>query len=181
MDGGLADLAQVVEQQAALRRVATLVARGVPPTAVFDAVATELVRLLGADGAVVDRYEADGTITVLASSGSGLPVGTRGPLEGSPVAAQVWRTGRSVRLDRYVGGSGPLAARIRELGIRAAVGAPIVVEGRLWGLTVAAFTKQEEPMAADAEVRIAEFTDLVGTAIANAQARADLIASRTRV
>ncbi|WP_433087437.1 GAF domain-containing sensor histidine kinase [Dactylosporangium sp. CA-052675] len=151
-----------------------------PPTAVFDAVAAELDRLIGADGAVIDRYEADGTITVLASSGSGLPVGTRGSLEGSPVSAQVWRTGRSVRVNSYAGGSGPLAEQIRGLGIRSAVGAPIAVEGRLWGLTVA-FTTREEPMAADAEARIADFTDLVGTAIANAQARADLVASRTRV
>ncbi|GAA2373185.1 GAF domain-containing sensor histidine kinase [Dactylosporangium salmoneum] len=179
-DGGLVDLAQVVEQQAALRRVATLVARGVPPTAVFDAVAAELDRLIGADGAVIDRYEADGTITVVASSGSGLPVGTRGSLLGSPVSAQVWSTGRSVRVNSYAGVDDPLAVQIRELGIRSAVGAPIAVEGRLWGLTVA-FTRQEEPMAADAEARIADFTDLVGTAIANAQARADLVASRTRV
>jgi signal transduction histidine kinase len=177
------DLAQVVETQTALRRVATLVARGVPPSEILDAVAAELGRLIGTDGAHIVRYEADGTETVVAAWGAPgiqIPVGTRLSLEGRSVSATVLRSGRAARIDSYEGAPGPLAAHLREHGVRSAAGAPIYVEGRLWGIVTASRTR-EKPLAPDAEARLADYTDLVATAIANTQARADLVASRARV
>jgi signal transduction histidine kinase len=171
------------EEQAALRRVATLVARGVSPTEVLDAVAAEVGRLFDADWPAVSRYEPDGTLTILSARGTNSldnPVGTRAPLDGESVAGAVKRTGRSARMESYVGATGSLAARARELGIRFSVGAPITVEGRLWGVMTAAWTR-EEPPPEDTEGRMANFTELVGTAIANAESRAELGASRARV
>ncbi|WP_238007054.1 histidine kinase [Dactylosporangium sp. AC04546] len=178
------ELTQFVETQTALRRVATLVARGVPPSDVMAAVAEELARLIGTDTSRIFRYEADGTTTVVAAFGrpdSELPVGTQVSLEGGPtVTALVLRTGRPARVDNFDRASGPLAAYARSHGIQAAVGAPIHVGGRLWGATTAASTTGEPPPP-DAEARLAECTDLIGTAIANAQTHAELIASRARV
>ncbi|WP_426513442.1 GAF domain-containing protein [Dactylosporangium sp. McL0621] len=173
------DLTRFVEGQAALRRVAMLVGRGAPQAEVFDAVATELGRLAGADRASIVRYESDGTATVVAGwgrSGTVIPVGANVSLEGRSVTALVSRTGRSARMDSYADAPGPLAALLREQGIRSTVGAPIVVEGRVWGVVTASMSR-DEPLAPDAEVRLAYSTDLIAAVIANAQARADLAAS----
>ena len=177
------ELRLLLDQQAALRRVATLVARGVSPTEVFDSVAAEVGRLLLADSARLLRYEPDGTTTVVAAHSEpdvAIPVGTRLTLEGENVAALVLRSGRPARMETLEGASGSSAALLRELGIRSAVGAPVVVEDRLWGVMIAAWT-QQTAVSAEAEVRIAEFTELVATAIANADSRAELTASRARV
>jgi signal transduction histidine kinase len=176
-------LSRLAEEQAALRRVATLVARGLPPAEVFAAVAEEVGRLLGADSAHIARYEPDDTVTVVAGwsrEGEHLPVGTRHTLAGTNLAAAVLRTGRPARVDSYTDASGALATSLRRFGIRSSVGCPITVEGRLWG-TAAANSKQPEPLPADTEARIANFTDLVATAIANANSRAELAASRARI
>jgi signal transduction histidine kinase len=176
-------LSRLAEEQAALRRVATLVARGVPPAEVFAAVAEEVGRLLGADSAHIARYEPDDTVTVVAGwsrEGEHLPVGTRHTLAGTNLAAAVLQTGRPARVDSYTDAPGALATSLRQLGIRSSVGCPITVEGRLWG-TAAANSKQPEPLPADTEARIANFTDLVATAIANANSRAELAASRARI
>jgi signal transduction histidine kinase len=101
-------------------------------------------------------------------------------LEGESVTARVFRTGRPARLDDYSVASGGLGRQMREAGIRSAVGAPIVVEGRLWGVIVAA-TRQDEPLPTGVESRVGEFTELVATAISNIKARADLAASRARI
>jgi len=179
----LEGLAQMVEAQTAVRRVAILVARGVSPTEVFEAVTAELGRLIGADGANIVRYEPDGNATIVAAwgwPGPMLPSGTRISLQGHSVSATVLSTGRAARLDSYHGNPSPLATFLREQGIRSAVGAPIFVEGRLWGVVTASMTR-DEPLPPDAEARLADYTDLVATAIANAQARTDLAASRARV
>jgi PAS domain S-box-containing protein len=171
-------------EEAALRRVATLVARGVRPTEVFDAVAAEVRGLLGADVARVMRYGGDGTGTVVAASDPGLeiPVGTRFRLEGDNVAARVLRTGRPARIDDYEDAPGELAALLSRQGIRSSVGTPILVEGRFWGVTVAAWReRQEQAVLAGTERRLVQFTELVATAIANAETRAELTASRARV
>jgi signal transduction histidine kinase len=109
-----------------------------------------------------------------------LAVGSRFPLEGTSIAAQVRETGRPAHVDSFVGASGPIAREARRLGIRASVGSPITVDGRLWG-AIAASTTRGEPFLADTEWRIADFTQLVATAISNAEARADLVASRERL
>jgi signal transduction histidine kinase len=183
-----ADLAEqardrLAEEQAALRRVATLVARGVLAAETFAAVAEEAGRLLGADLAHLLRYEPDGTGTVVAAwsrEGGHLPVGSRQTLEGHSASAMVSRTGRPARIDSYTGAAGSLAARVRRLGVRSTVGCPITVEGRLWGL-IAITSTRAEPLPADTEARIGGFAELVATAVANTQARAELAASRARI
>ena len=175
----------LAELQAALRRVATLVARGVTPAEVYAAVVTELARCLGVCYSALWRYEPDGAATLLAARDDDpgltkMPVGARFSLEGDSVPAMVLRTGRPARMDSYENAAGSTAARLRDLGLRAAVGAPIVVDGRVWGAAIVG-SSRPEPLPPDTEARVADFTDLVATAIANAQAHAELTASRARI
>src|SRR3954452_23418522 len=139
------ELARIADEQAALRRVATLIASGVSHTEVLDAVAAEVGRLLGAEWAGVHRYDTDGALACLSSHGNlvgDLPVGGRPVLNPAGFAATVWRTGRSVRIESFDDAPVDFAVRGRELGIRSAVGAPITLEGRLWGLIVATWNRE---------------------------------------
>jgi signal transduction histidine kinase len=175
--------ARLAEEQAALRRVATLVARSTVPAEVFEAVTREVGLRSGADLARMERYEADGTVTGVARwsrQDDPLAVGTRIPLEGVSIAALVRQTSRPVRVDSFSQASGPIAQEARALGIRSSVGCPIVVGSRLWGV-IAASSKREAPFPAGTESQIADFTELVATAIANAESRSALAASRARV
>jgi signal transduction histidine kinase len=126
------------------------------------------------------RYEADGSVTVLAKLGEfGFEVGSRVPLTGQSVTAMVRRTGRTARIDDLAQASGPVPEVLVANGIRSGVGAPVVVEGRLWGVMTCGWTGGPPP--GDAEAGLSRFTDLVGTAVANAESRAELLASRTRI
>jgi signal transduction histidine kinase len=176
------ELANLLVEQAALRRVATLVAEGTPPEKVFPAVNEEVGRLLDVDGTRLMRYEADGTATFVASWGEPtiVPAGTRITLDGRNIGSLVRSSGRPARIEDYADAPGSAAAIARERGVRSAVGAPITVEGRLWGAMVA-FSKADKPLPSGIELRLADFTDLVGTAIANTQARVDLTVSRARM
>ena len=176
------ELADLLEEQAALRRVATVVAEGTPPELVFPAVNEEVGRLLDVDGTRLMRYEADGTATIVASWGEPtiFPSGMRIALDGYSIGSLVRSSGRPARIEDYEDAPGPIAAIARESGVRSTVGAPITVEGQLWG-AMSAFSKADKPLPLGIELRLADFTDLVGTAIANAQARADLTASRARM
>jgi PAS domain S-box-containing protein len=176
-----AKVERLADEQAGLRRVATLVARASPPAEVFAAVGEELRRLLRMVETAILRYEDDGTATAVASSSDEyLHVGDRVSLEGESVTARVFRTGRPTRLDDYSVASGGLGTQMREAGIRSAVGAPIVVEGRLWGVIIAA-TREEERLPYGVESRVGEFTELIATAISHVQAWSDLAASRARL
>ncbi|HEY3068755.1 MAG TPA: GAF domain-containing protein, partial [Gaiellaceae bacterium] len=171
------ELARIADEQAALRRVATLVARGVSPSEVLDAVAAEVEQLLGADWAGVHRCGPDGGVTVVSSSGSlasAIPVGARAALDSASVVASVMDTGRPARIESFEDVSGDWAARARELGVRAVVGAPIMLEGRLWGVTIAAWRQEGTVPVANAEHLLAGFTELVAAAIANAESREEL-------
>ena len=172
-----AQLRQLADQQAALRRVATLVARGAAPEEVFTAVAQEVGQLLPVDQAALCRYEPDGALTFVSQWGSvtaHFPVGSRWMLGGHNVGTLVFQTGRPARVDGYAEStSGTLGAGIREAGLRSAVGTPVIVEGRLWGLIPVA-SHREQPLPADTEARLASFTELVATAIANTDSRAEL-------
>ncbi|MFD0575122.1 GAF domain-containing protein [Dactylosporangium darangshiense] len=177
---GSGELAQFAEAQSALQRIAVLVACGAPEIAVFNAAAKELGQLVGADTANIVRYEADGTATTVAAwsrSGTLFPVGTNMRLEGRNAAALVSRSGRSARMDNYADAPGPIAAVVRAKGIRSSAAAPIFVDGRLWGVVIAATTRHEL-LAQHAEMRLADYTELIAIAIASAQARTDLAASR---
>ncbi|MGD1169648.1 GAF domain-containing protein [Mycobacterium seoulense] len=178
-------LGVLARQQAALRRVATLVARGVGQSEVFSAVAEEMAGCLDVGNAEVLRFEDDGgAVAVVASYAEpGVPhlsIGERLSTEGDNIAATVVRTRQSARMDSWEGGAGPIAQRIRELGVRSRIGAPIVVNEQLWGMAVVA-TTEPDPLPPDTEGRIVEFAELVATAIAAATTRAELIASRARI
>jgi sugar diacid utilization regulator len=164
-----AEYRRLAAEQAALRRVGTLVARGVEPMEVFGAVAEEMRRCVSAVTAGLWRFETDGEITIVAAAAhpaalAQWPVGTRTPLEGNTIATLVQRSGRPARIDNYANVAGPVAARVREVGVNAAVGVPIIVDGRVWGLA-AVGSRQSGPMPADTEVRIGRFAELVATAV----------------
>ena len=169
-------------EQGAVRRVATLVARETAPADVFAAITEEGGRLIGADLTTMVRYEPDGMATVVAAwstSAQLLPVGTRLNLEGSNVPALVRDTGRPARIDSLDGASGSLAATLRDLGVRSSTGTPIVVAGTVWGAMVAESRSAVSP--AGSEQRLEQFTELAATAVANAEARTELTASRRRI
>jgi len=179
------ELRGFAEEQAALRRVATLVARAAPPEEVFGAVAEEAGRLLGTDSTVMSRYDPDGAATVVgvwARTGTArvLPVGLRLGFGGANVHTLVFQTGRPERIDDYAAASGDAADAARGWGFRSAVGVPISVEDRLWGVMSVA-SAREEPLSADTEERLAAFTELIVTALVNAEAQAALSASRARI
>jgi signal transduction histidine kinase len=176
-------LARLADEQSALRRVATLVAERAPPTEVFEAVVAEVGRLIPTDAAALTRYEADGMVTVIGgwSRSSGyVPVGTRHHVGAGTLARQIAETGRPGRLDNYLDASGSLVDEVRELGWRSSVGAPLIVEGRVWGVLGVGSTT-DQPVPGGTEGRIAEFAALVSTAIADAESRAELNASRARI
>jgi signal transduction histidine kinase len=162
--------------------VATLVARAAQPEEVFAAVTEEAGRLLGTGHAAMARYDPDGTRTVVAawdSKGIAFPRGTSARLGGQNVPTMVFQSGRAARIDDFASPSGLVAETLRELGVRAAVGVPVSVEGRLWGVMIVG--SRAAPPPAGTEARLAGFTELAATAIANAEARAALTASRARV
>ena len=172
-------------EQTALRRVATLVASGAPPEALFAAVTAEVGQLLSVDLAVLDRYDPHGAATALApwsSTGAPAPfrVGTQWSVGGQNLLTLVFQTGSPARVDDYAGTTGPVADLSRDWGFRSGVGAPISVEGRLWGVMIV-LSRREEPLPADTEARLAGFTELVATALANAEAQAALTSSRARI
>jgi signal transduction histidine kinase len=179
-----AGLTRLAAEHAALRRVATLVARGAPPEEVFAAVTDEVGQLLPVDYAALSRYGADHTLTYVAAwsrTGNPFPpVGTRVTLGGKNVSTLVFETGRPARIDCYADASGPFAGAIRRQGVRSAVGAPIIVERSPWGVMVVA-SILEQPLPSDIEAHLASFTALVAAAIANAESCAALAASRSRI
>jgi signal transduction histidine kinase len=169
-----------------LRRLATLVAHGALPGEVFDAVAREVGQIIEARHAAVIRYEPDATTATWvgiwnAGHVATMPLGSRFPLDKGTVPELVARTKAPGRIDAFeatVGGSEILTA-LRDRGVEAAVGCPITVEGCLWGAVVVVSTCG--PLPEGTEERMLEFTDLLVAAIANAESRAELEASRARV
>jgi len=174
-------LSQLADAQAALRRVATLIARESRPDDVFAAVAEEARGLTGSDITAVLHLGPDGMATLAAGAGapySDLPAGSHVPTGAGTVSALVRASGRTQRLDRFDPDEGVFAAYLHRLGVHSAIGAPIVVEGHMWGVLLAG---SSSPLPARTEGRLSEFAELAGTAIANAEARAELAGSRARI
>jgi PAS domain S-box-containing protein len=168
------DLRRLADEQAALRRVATLVARGATPEEVFAAVAREVAKALDLPLVEMCRYEPDGTATVIGATGDHpFQPGTNWALDGPSLTALVRRTGRPARIDDYAGVSGKIGDAARGAGIHAGVGAAIVVDGRVWGV-VSAGGGSSVRLPVDAETRLSQFTELLATAIANTQAGEEL-------
>jgi signal transduction histidine kinase len=183
-DDDVTRLQALLAEQAALRRIATMVAAGTPAPILFERVCAELGELLEVKSTDMIRYEDERSATVVgvwAASGTpSFPLGERLPLEGETVTAKLYRTGRPARVDDYTGVEGALAAKLRESGMNSVVGAPIHVAGRLWG---AIMVTSELPRAfpAETEARISSFAELVTAALANVDAREQLAASRARI
>ncbi|TCC49574.1 GAF domain-containing protein [Kribbella pittospori] len=177
-----AELRRMANEQAALRRVATLVARGAERKLVFALVAEELGQLTGADVTRIFRFESDGAATLMGSQGlreGDTRVGDPRMLELPSAIGSVQATGKSARYDLDDAMRRRLPGFVRELDIQSAVASLIVVEGLCWGgITIASRGHRFPP---DAEQRMVEFTEIVATAIANAESRAQLTASRARV
>jgi len=174
----------LLDEQAALRRVATLVASAGDPTRVFPSVTEEVGRLLGAQTANMVRYRHDGTAEVVGAWNEpgipSVPAGTPLTLDSETLAPKIYRSGQPERVDDYGPLEGDLAHRLRELGIRSGVGAPIVFDGELWGAVVVSSVRMRA-FGPGEEYRVAGFTELVAMALANAEAREQLAASRARV
>ena len=178
-----AEAARLADEQAALRRVATLITQNATPADVFAAVAGELGQLLGVDDAMVFRYQENGAVAIAASWGElaeAFPADRTIVLDGDSVTARIRRSGRPERIDDFGSIEGPSGDLARDLGLTSAAGAPIVVDGRLWGvLVVNALWPRTLP--ADTGERLGQFADLTGTAIANIDARSEAAASRARL
>ncbi len=161
-DGKLhAEYRRLAAEQAAWRRLATLVARGVEPLEVFGAVADEMRRCVPADTAGLWRFDTDGEIAIVAAAAhpatlAKWPVGTRTAMEGTTIAALVQRSGQPARIDSYEDVAGSIAA-----GGRTAVGVPIIIDGRVWGMA-AVGSMQRRPLPADTEVRISRLAAAPG-------------------
>jgi signal transduction histidine kinase len=174
------------EEQQALRRVATLVAQGVSPEQIFTTVASEMGRVLGATYSATVRFEPDSTMTMLGAWGSSgtpepiVPIGSRWSMEGESVGARIARTGKPARVTDYGDSSSDIGRWSHTHGFKSGVGSPIVVDRRLWGMVIV-LSMCDEPLPAGTEVRMLEFTKLIGTAIANTESREELRASRARV
>jgi PAS domain S-box-containing protein len=173
----------LVSEQAALRRVATLVARDASPGDVLDAVVGEVRRLLHADSTRLLRYEGDEAALVVAGDsepGSEMEVGTRVPLVGDNLPETVLRSAQAARQHVVEDARGPVVGRVRRVVMRVGVGAPVSVEGRVWGVMIAAW-KDDVALPRDTEERMSQFTELIAVAISNAEGRTQLAASRARI
>lgn len=171
---------RLAEEQAALRRVATAVASEDEPSGVFSLVAEEVARLMEMDAAMVCRFAAEWATVVGAFGRGGAEVGLTAPLTGEGVLATVNATRRAARVDSYRA----LARRLDDesppvpAGFRAGVGVPIRVGSSVWG-AVLAVQVEDRPIPPDAETRLLGFGDLIGLAIANADARRRLAEEAT--
>jgi signal transduction histidine kinase len=173
-------LEQLADEQAALRRIATLVAKGVPSEEVLAVVTEETAATFRAISAVM-RFEHDppGVVLVGASKEIDSPIGTRWDIDEALAAAETYRTGRSARVDRaWSSAGGEIGEAVRRLGIASTVASPIIVEGSMWGVIT---VNAEEELPPDTEQRLEKFTELVTTAIANAEGKSELAASRRRI
>jgi signal transduction histidine kinase len=177
-------LENLLAEQAALRRVATLVASDLTASRLFNGVCKEVGRVLGVESSNIARFEDDGTQTVVGAWGAGgaphFPVSQRVPLDGDTVTGKIHRSGRPQRVDDYSNVRGELVKRLRAQGIKSAVGAPIIVAGKTWGAIVVSRGRPRD-FPEGAEHRLGDFAELVTAAVANVDAREQLAASRTRI
>ena len=180
----LAEVGRLAQEQRALRRVATLVASEASPERVFTAVSEEAARVLEVNASAVFRYEGDDTATIVGRhSRAGMAddafqLGMRLQAGEDTGIGQVLRTGAPARVHDYTERPGEIADNMRLMSYRSSVSAPIVVAGILWGAVGIA---SAEPLPVDTEARLGAFCELVSLAVASAQARADLSASRARL
>ena len=179
----LAEVSRLAQEQRALRRVATLVASEASPERVFTAVSEECARVLEVNASAVFRFEGDDTATIVGrhsrvGAGDVFNLGMRLPATEDTGIGQVLRTGVPARIHDYSERPGEIADNMRRMSYRSSVSAPIIVAGIMWGAVGIA---SAEPLPADTEGRLGAFCELVSLAVASAQAREDLSASRARL
>jgi PAS domain S-box-containing protein len=178
-------LHRLADEQAALRRVATAVAAESDPSRLFALVSEEVGRLLEAETAHMFRFDSDGSAGTIVGGWAVrpehlLPTGTRMPMDGDTATTRVWRTGAAARMDSYEDVEGELAETLRSYGVMSVIAAPIFLSGGLWGAVIVS-SMDPEPFPEGAEQRIAYFAELAAQALANANAREELAASRARI
>ena len=177
------ELSDIADEQAALRRVATLVAEGAGSPAIYDAICQETGPVIGATSVNLCHFTTDRfnlTVGGWSTEDTHIPTGTRLPIEGGTINEMVYESGVHARVESYADARGELADLIRARGIRSEVAAPVIVDGQLWGSIIAGWDTAEAPPAG-AERRLAGFAELVATAVGNALARSELVASRARI
>ncbi|MGK2870312.1 MAG: GAF domain-containing protein, partial [Mycobacterium sp.] len=174
-------------QQTALRRVATLVARSADPAAVSTVAVDELSQSLGADHVTLVRFESEDSCVVVAArdradpaADGGMQVGERFRLTGDSISARILRTGLPDRIDDYAKAAGPIAARLQGLGVHSGAGTPLIVDGAVRGALLVG-SRRPQAISEQLQDHIGDFADLVSTAFANAETRAELTASRARI
>jgi PAS domain S-box-containing protein len=176
------EVLELAAEHAALERVATEVARGLQGEAVFRLVAEQAGKLVGADGCTLLRFQPGEQALILSNWSDVAPdretrEGVSVPIASGPAMAATYRSGRPERSDEAVGRPNPVGG---EEAIRSAVAASVVVNRAMWG-TLVAWRVTDEPLPADTERRLGAFSSLIGTAIANADARTALAESRKRI
>jgi signal transduction histidine kinase len=192
-------LRRLADSEASLRRVATLAAEGATPEELLAAVAEEAARILGGAPVAVVRYEADDSFRVVAAHNDPVfEVGSSWPVEEASLAAAVREARAPVRFDDFADRRGIVTDAVRAAGLASAIGAPIVVDGEVWGMVRVGLRQRREALpvftgwytsrmlsssvsSGEIESGLASFTELVGTAISRAQAQSELIASRARI
>ncbi|WP_422746607.1 ATP-binding protein [Mycobacterium sp. WMMD1722] len=177
------EVSALADQQTALRRVATLVARGAEPAEVYPAAVSELAVGLGVEHVTLVSFDDDGCVVLAARDDiprETLHVGERFALDGDSISARVLRTGGTSRIDDYESVPGSISERLRRLGLRSGAGAPVIVDGRVRGALLVG-SSTPDPLPPQCEARIGDFADLIATAIANSETRAELKASRARI
>ncbi len=174
----------LTDEQAALRRIATLVAGEAASDRVFEQVTVEAAQTLGASAASLARFDEDGMVTFVggwsATGPLAFPLGSRVPVEETGVLAEIRKTGRPERIDDYKGRAPEIVERLSSFGYASAGAAPIRVGGQVWGALVVA-APRDEPLAPGSERRLADFAELVAQALANADAYRKLATSRIRI
>src|SRR3954453_22433268 len=168
--------AMLTEEQVALRRMATKVAEGGPPAEIFSAASNEVAAIFHTELVVVGRFDGDPAELLVVGVGDGADepvVGSRWKLDDALASAAVYRTGLPARRD-HPGGAADLdvAAILERIRPVATVAVPIKVEGRLWGAMI--ISTLSEPLPPDTDARLQGFTDLIATALANAEARGEV-------
>jgi signal transduction histidine kinase len=172
---------RLAQEQGALRRIASLVARGLPPASVFSQIADEVGVLLGAELALLARADPDGLITVVADwgdVGTDIAVGSRWPLA-EPLPTSMMPTHWMADPVEHEVAPGPWGDAVKTMSVRSSIVSSIVIDGCAWGFILLATRTSALP--ANAAAQMGDFSELLGTAIRNADNRAELKASRARI
>ena len=133
-----------------------------------------VVRYLGRErGVVVGEWRADGVRSV--------PVNAELDFDSSNSAiGRVYNTGAPARADSYAGLRGEMPLVMASIGHRSAVAAPITLETGIWG-AIAVSTTRDEPLPPESEQLVGDLGALASRAVAAAEERRRLAASRLHV